>query len=153
MPAPDPKAILQALAYGFTGEFQRGLDTLQPIVDAGPHSTYALLGSLAETASKEARETNTPGTTYGIALEGLEGAASIDDLPPPVRFAARFITAWANRDHDATDALFWAIAEPAVRDGTDALGDCITAVYAMAVPAAEHIVREQRRLREEGRTE
>ncbi|MFC5072845.1 hypothetical protein ACFPN0_14935 [Kitasatospora cinereorecta] len=150
MPAPDPKVILEALAYGVAGDLQRGLDTLQPIVDAGPHSVYALLGSLAETASREAREANGPGTWYGIELEGPDGPENIDVLPPPVMFAARFITAWANRDQDAAHALFRAVAEPADRDGTDALADCITAVYAMAVPVAQVVVEEQRRRLEEG---
>ncbi|RWZ73356.1 hypothetical protein EQK42_24815 [Streptomyces albidoflavus] len=149
MPAPDPEVILEALAYGVAGDFQRGLDTLQPIVDAGPRSTYALLGALAETASREAREANDAGTLYGIALDGPNGPVDIDVLPPPVMFAARFITAWANRDQDAASALFWAVAEPSDRDGTSALADCITAVYGMTVPVAQYAAEELHR-REEG---
>jgi hypothetical protein len=99
-------------------------------------------------ASKEARETNEPGTLFGIDPEGPDGPGSVDVLPPPVRFALRFITAWANRDQDTAYALFWAIAEPSDRDGTTALGDCITAVYAMTVPVAGQIVAEQRRRKE-----
>ncbi|MGW6456303.1 hypothetical protein ACWF94_10315 [Streptomyces sp. NPDC055078] len=153
MPAPEPQVILEALAHGVVGDVQRGLETLQPIVDAGPRSTYALLGSLAETASKEVREANGPGIFYGLELEGPDGPVNIDVLPPPVQFAAQFIAAWANRDQDAAYALFWAVAEPSDRDGTSALADCITAVYAMAVPVAEHAARQQRGRREEGPTE
>ncbi|MEU2487106.1 hypothetical protein ABZ593_21165 [Streptomyces sp. NPDC012617] len=152
MPAPDPHTVLEALAYGVAGDAQRGLDTLQPIVDAGPDSTYALLGALAEVATQDARDNNAPGTVFGIDLQDVDGFADIDVLPPPVRFAARFLTAWANRDQDTAIALFRAIAEPSNSDNTDALGDCITAVYAMTVPVAQGVVEEQRRRREEGQT-
>ncbi|WNI31474.1 hypothetical protein [Streptomyces sp. ITFR-6] len=147
MPAPDPAAIFQALALGVTGDHQGGLDALQPLVDAGPASTFALLASLAETASKEAREANGPDTFYGTVV-GPDGEGDIGMLPPPIRFAARFITAWANRDRDTAHALFWAVVEPSDRNGTSDLSDAITAVYGMAVAAAEHLVLEQRRKRE-----
>ncbi|WP_434593417.1 hypothetical protein [Streptomyces sp. A5-4] len=150
MPAPDPQIILEALSHGATGDHQRGLDMLQPMVDAGPRSTFALLGSLAEMASKEARDTYGPDTFYGMAVETPDGRASADVLPPPVRFATQFITAWANRDQDTAHALFLAAAKSAEQNGTDELSDGITAVYAMAAVAAEHVVLEQRRLREEG---
>ncbi|MFD5788638.1 hypothetical protein ACFWH1_18695 [Streptomyces sp. NPDC127037] len=148
MPAPDPATITEALAFGVVGDYQHGLGLLQPIVDSGPRATFALLGALAEVASKEARESHAPGTRFGIETEGPDGETGIDLLPPPVRFAARYITAWANRDQDLAWDLFWAIAEPSDRDGTDALADCVTAVYGMAVAVAEHTVLEQRRNRE-----
>ncbi|MFD4315050.1 hypothetical protein [Streptomyces sp. NPDC058548] len=151
MTAPESEKILEALSYGVVGEHQRGLATLQPMVDAGPRSTYAMLGALAEMASKEARETNAPGTQFGISAEVLDGAVSVDVMPPSLRFAARFITAWASRDEDTAEALFWAVAEPSDRDGTDDLADAITAVYGMAVAAAEHtVLQQQRRQRETG---
>lgn len=148
MPAPDPEAIFQALALGVTGDHQSGLEALQPLVDAGPASTFALLASLAETASKATREMNGPGALYGIAVVGPNGENDIDSLPPPIRFATRFIATWANRDRDTAHALFWAVAGPADQHGTDDLADAITVVYAMAVAAAEHLVLEQRRTRE-----
>ncbi|MGC4947773.1 hypothetical protein ACLQ2N_16450 [Streptomyces sp. DT224] len=147
MPAPDPLMITEALSYGIAGDHDHALGLLQPIVDTGPASTYALLGALAEIASKEARDTHQPGTRFGIETEGPDGATDIDVLPPPVRFAARFTTAWANRDRDMALALFHAVAEPADRDGTDELADCITALYGMAVAVAEQTVLEHRRTR------
>ncbi|WP_199570587.1 hypothetical protein [Streptomyces murinus] len=149
MPAPDPEPIVQALAVGVTGDHQRGLSLLQPLVDAGPTSTFALLCSLAETASKEARDAHGPDTWFGIDVSGPGGQADISVLPPPIQFAARFVTAWANRDRDMAHALFWAVAGPSDRDGTDDLANAITAVYGMAVAAAEHIVLEQRHKREQ----
>ncbi|NDK24707.1 hypothetical protein FSY75_09500 [Streptomyces sp. TR1341] len=148
MPAPDPEPIVQALAVAVAGDFQRGLSLLQPLVDAGPQSTYALLCALAETASKEARDAHGPDTWFGLDVQGPGGQADISVLPPPLQFAARFVTARANRDRATAHALFWAVAGPSDRDGTDALADAITAVFEMAVAAAEHIVLEQRRKRE-----
>ncbi|MET4641310.1 MULTISPECIES: hypothetical protein [Streptomyces] len=48
--APEPMITLQALTKGVVGDHHAGLELLQPIVDAGPRSSYALLGCLAETA-------------------------------------------------------------------------------------------------------
>lgn len=149
MPAPDPDAIFQAVALGVTGNHQDGLNLIQPFVDAGPASTFALLCALAETASHEARDSHAPGTSFGIVVEDPAGPADITVLPPAVQFGAQFITAWANRDRPMARALFWALAEPSDLNGTDALADGITAVYGMAVAVAERVVIEQRRKREE----
>ena len=149
MQAPEPLIIGAALACSVAGEHQRGLDMLQPIVDAGPRSTYALLGSLAEVASKDARETS-PDMMFGMEVIGPDGPADVQLLPPPLRFAARFVTAWANRDQDTAHALFWAIAEPSDRDGTEDLAEAITAVFGMAAAVTEYLVLEQRQQPAEG---
>ncbi|MFD3608995.1 hypothetical protein ACFWXA_13140 [Streptomyces atroolivaceus] len=148
MPAPDPHTILEALSHAIAGNPQRGLELIQPIVDAGPRSTYALLGALAETASKDVRDANGPGTLYGLDVQSPDGPADVDLLPPHLKFAARFVTAWANRDQDTAAALFWAVAERSDRSAED-LADAITAVFAMAAAVAEYEVIKQRRNRAE----
>jgi hypothetical protein len=152
MPTTDPQIILEALAHGVAGAPERGLALIQPLVDAGPRSTYALLGSLAEVASKDAREAS-PDTLLGMQVVGPDGPADVELLlllPPPLRFAARFVAAWANRDQDTAHALFWAVAEPSDRDGIDDLAEAIRAVFAMAGASAEYEVAQKRRQRAEG---
>ena len=150
MSTPVPELILQALAHGIHGNPERGLHLIQPLVDEGPRSTYALLGALAETASRQARETRDAlevgGTDvmFGIEIEGPEGLASAQVLPAPLRFAVQFVTAWANRDQDTAHALFWALAEPSDRLGTDDLATVIGIVFDMAVLGAEATLIERR---------
>ncbi|MEC3995222.1 hypothetical protein VSR01_17435 [Actinacidiphila sp. DG2A-62] len=151
MPATEAQTILDALAHSVAGDTERGLALLQPLVDAGPRSTYALLGSLAEVASSDAREAS-PGSSFGMEVIGPDGPADAELLPPPLRFAAHFVTAWANRDQDTAHALFWAVAEPSDRYGTDDLAEAIRAVFAMAAATAEYEVARKRRQREEGKT-
>lgn len=147
---PPPYTILDALAHGVAGRPDKGLRLLQPLVDAGPRSTYALLGALAETAARPAQDLNGPGTRFGIAVDGPDGRpGSTDDLPPALRFATRFITAWGNRDQDTAIALFSVVAEHAETHRTDDLADAIRTVYEIAVVSAQAIVAERRRQRAE----
>ncbi|QKW06992.1 hypothetical protein HUT18_11850 [Streptomyces sp. NA04227] len=149
MPAPDPKTILEAVAHGVAGDHQAGLDLLQPIVNDGPASTYALLGSLAETATHGIRRDHGPDCTFGIYVEAPDGReGSSDDLPPPVRFAARFMTAWSNQDQDTAHALFTVLAEHGDRPDCRDIGDAVTTMYNLAVASASEIAAEQRARRE-----
>lgn len=147
MTTPPPDLIAEALAHGIHGHPERGLLLLEPLVDAGPTSTYALLASLAETASRQARQAREfldaagtgadLGVMFGIEIEGPDGPASAQVLPVPLRFAVQFVTAWANGDQETAEALFRAMAEPSVRLGTDDLADSIRIVFDMAVLGAE----------------
>ncbi|KPI33350.1 hypothetical protein OV450_1438 [Actinobacteria bacterium OV450] len=150
MPCPDPNVILQALATGVTGDTVTGLAILQPIVDDGPAEAFAMLCSLAETASKRARDAAPPGAVFGIEVDGPAGlgTASVDVLPPSLRFGAQFISAWANRDMEMAYALFWAVAESVNDDGTHALPESVGAVYWLAVASAREIVAEVRAARQ-----
>ncbi|OEV09328.1 hypothetical protein [Streptomyces nanshensis] len=134
----EPQQIFAAIAAGVANAPERGLALLQPIVDRGPRPTYALLCSLAEAASHTAREQ--PGDFFGIELESVTTGepGSIEELPPQIRFAAQFVTAWANRDHDTAHGLFTALA------ATEHLATGIGAVYDMAVATARNIVDAQR---------
>lgn len=143
------RIIGEAVAHGVAGDQERGLAMLQPLVDAGPRSTYALLAALAETAAYTALQNQRPGEMFGSLVEDtVTGqAASVDVLPPPLRFAAQFTTAWANRDQDTALALFNTFAHGSDRAGTPDLGDAIVALYAMAVATSTEVVRQ---VREEG---
>ncbi|MFF4388536.1 hypothetical protein ACFY0G_17415 [Streptomyces sp. NPDC001552] len=149
MPCPDPNVINEALATGVVGDVEGGLLLLQPIVNDGPAETFAMLSALAEVAARQAVAV-APGTFFGIEVDGPDGpgTASIDVLPPSLRFAAQFINACANKDRQMAHALFWALAEPSDRDGTPALAEGVGAVFLMAVQTAREIVAQQRRLRE-----
>ncbi|WP_433856722.1 hypothetical protein [Streptomyces kronopolitis] len=145
MPAPDPNIICNAVAHGVAGNHTTGLTLLQPIVDEGPASTYAVLGSLAETAVFSVRRDHGPDCAFGILVEAPDGSeASTDDLPPVARFAVRFITAWANRDQETTHALFKVLAEHGDRPGCRDIGDAVSAMYGLAVAAATEIAAQQR---------
>ncbi|MFF4292171.1 hypothetical protein ACFY0N_00775 [Streptomyces vinaceus] len=134
---PDPEIFRRALAYGIHGDDRQALLLLDPIVNAGPRHTYGLLLSLAEVASKPARDATPPGQGFFIEVDGPDGEpASIDVLPPPLRFALRFMAAYANRDAAMTYAVFMSVGDPAVNDGPQAFADCIRALYRLAVKAA-----------------
>lgn len=150
MSTPVPELILEALAHGIHGHPERGLALIQPLVDAGPVSTYALLGALAETASRQAKdaketlEASGTGVMFGVEIEGPDGPASAQVLPVPLRFGVQFVTAWANGDQDTAYALFWAMAEPSDLFGTDDLVASIAVVFDMAVLGAQASLFEHR---------
>lgn len=146
------RTIGEAVAYGVIGDEEHGLSLLQPLVDAGPRSTYALLGGLAEGAAFTALQNQRPGEAFTLpVVDKITGrAASVDVLPPPLRFAAQFVTAWANRDQDTARALFNVFADDSDRRGTPDLGDAVGLMYGMAVTTSTEVVREARRKRGEG---
>lgn len=146
----DPDLIRDAIAHGVAGDHQGALTLLQPFVNAGPRSTFTLLAALAGFAAHEAWTAHTPGTWYGVTVVGPDGSESVDSLSAPVRFALQFTAACASRDFDNAYALFWAVAEPADRNGTDDLAEAINAVYDMAVASAEALLDEARRREDDG---
>ncbi|MEU0275949.1 hypothetical protein [Streptomyces sp. NPDC006307] len=140
-----PDLVTQAITLGILGNQDAGCALLQPLVDQGPESTYVLLGMLAEAASLAAREENGPNTFYGLEVtSAIDGrAASADDLPAPLRFAAQFCTVWTNDDRAAARALFDVFVGESNRTGSPALGQAIGIVYGMAVATAQHLVMER----------
>lgn len=145
------RIIGEALAYGVTGDEDHGVRLLQPLVDAGRLSTYALLGSLAETSAFTALQNQRPGEMFGLPVENTVTGqpASVDVLPAPLRFAGQFVTAWANRDQDTALALFNALADRCERTGSTDLGDAIGLVYGMAVATSTEVIRARREARSE----
>ena len=143
--------IGEAIAHGVAGDLERGAALLQPLVDAGRVSTFALLGALAEAAAFTALQNQRPNTTFGLPVTNIVTGqeASADDLPPPLRFAAQFVTAWANRDRDTALALFNVLADHVEDTGSPDLGNAIGLVYSMAVATSTEVVREARSKRGE----
>ncbi|MFD8774539.1 hypothetical protein [Streptomyces sp. NPDC059916] len=144
MPAQDPStigtAVADAVAHAVAGDHAAGLALLQPIVDEGPSSTYVLLSCLAEMAVFTVRRQHGPGCEFGIQVEAWDGSErSTDDLAPPVRFAARFMAAWANRDQDSTAALFKALAEHGDRPGCHDIGEAVSTLYTFAITTAAQL--------------
>lgn len=127
----DGKQIFEALAHGVAGDHDAAMALLLPVLKRDPRSTYATVCSLAESASFDARQHRQPGEHFGIEVDdirtGAEGSAN--DLPPGIRFAAQFVTAWANRDHDTADALYKALH----REDPDEFVIGVRALYDMAV--------------------
>ncbi|MFC8332791.1 hypothetical protein [Streptomyces olivaceus] len=142
----ESQTIGEAVAYGVAGELDRGLELLQPIVDAGRVSTYALLAGLAEAAAFTALQNQAAGEPFVLQLENTATGqqASVDVLPPPLRFAGQFLTAWANRDQDTALALFNALADHSERTGSPDLGNAVSLIYDMAVATCTDVVRERR---------
>ncbi|MFE0765420.1 hypothetical protein [Streptomyces smyrnaeus] len=133
MTSPDPDAIVEAVSYGVLGRHETAMTMLQPHVDAGPASTYGMLCVLAHLAHTDDGG-GAPDDPLMIHVEGPGGRpATIDELPPPLRFAVRFVTACANRDHATSCALFSAVARHAEAHQTSDLAEAINIVYDMAV--------------------
>lgn len=147
-PTPDDITRItgEALSHGIAGDRARGVALLQPLVDAGPLSTLGLLGGLAEVAAYTALQDQRPGEMFGLPVNNvLTGEpASADALPPPLRFAAQFVTAWANRDRDTARALFETFAFESDRTGSPDLAEAIGLVYDMAVTTGAEVVRQAR---------
>lgn len=141
-PPGDSKQIFEALTHGVAGDHDTAMDLLLPILKRDDQTMYATLCALAESASFDARQQHEPGQHFGIEVEEIAtgAAASADDLPPGIRFAARFVTAHANRDWDTTNALYRALydADP------EQMVIGIRAVYDMAVASLRNFVERRR---------
>jgi hypothetical protein len=143
------RIMSEAISLGVTGDPERGVALLQPLVDAGPRSTYALVAGLAEVAATTALQNLRPGESFTCPVENVVTGqpASVDVLPPPVRFAAQFVTAWANRDRGMAQDLFDAFAFQSDRSGTPDLAQAIGVLYDMAVTTSTEVVRAYREAR------
>ncbi|WP_284576687.1 hypothetical protein [Streptomyces sp. 2P-4] len=137
----DPvETVLQAVAHALHGDYDHALTLIQPLIDEGPGSTYATLCVLAHVASRPAREQYGPGHMFAVDVQGPDGPGSVDELPPALRFAARFIAAKANGDDDTAMALFHTVAEHADTHCTGDLAAAISVVFDMATAAAGQLV-------------
>lgn len=143
----DSQQIYEALTHGVAGDHDTAMTLLLPVLKRSETSTYATLCALAESASFDARQHQQAGEHFGIEVDNIAAGApgTADDLPPGIRFAARFVTAWANRDEDTANALYRALY---VED-PDQLAIGVRAVYDMAVVSLRAFVERKRS--EEGR--
>lgn len=138
----DSKQIFEALAHGITGDDNTAMAMIRPIVRRSDAAMYATFCSLAESASFDARQQPAPGEHFVLEVEDIETGAegSVDVLPPGVRFAAQFVTAWANRDRETAEALYVAMYQSSPED----LGVGLRAIYEMAVVSLRAMVERRR---------
>jgi hypothetical protein len=143
----DSRKIFEALTHGVAGDHDTAMSLLLPVLKRNPRSMYATVCSLAESASFDARQHQQPGEYFGIQVDDLHTGeeGSVNVLPPGIRFAAQFVTAWANRDHDTADALYKTLH----RQGPDEFVVGVRALYDMAVVSLRAFCERKRA--EEGR--
>ncbi|GLX54466.1 hypothetical protein Shyhy01_74150 [Streptomyces hygroscopicus subsp. hygroscopicus] len=141
--AEGPRIVGEALAMGVRGDLESGVDLIVPLIAADWGSAYALACMLAEAASYIARRDQEPGTVFGMPVQNTETGewASADVLPPHLRFAGQFTTAWANRDRAHAEAMFTALYERS--PGGSELVDGLLMLFQMAVCTSEKVVAEE----------
>lgn len=137
--------VAMALARAVAGDYEGGGMLLAPLIENGRASCYALAGMLAETASHIARRER-PGAwfTVDVVNEATGRTASVDVMAPDKRFAAQFVTAWANRDQNTALALFDSLVDQAEATDGPELVDGILRLYALAVVTAKAVCAEER---------
>ncbi|MCX5112183.1 hypothetical protein OOK13_40390 [Streptomyces sp. NBC_00378] len=136
VPQDDPsETIMAALAHGMTGHPEKAAPLFEPFVKGGPTTTVGLCAALAEMSAFGPRKALSKGDTFGLlVLDAHTGQrGDINSLPPGIRFAAQFSTAWGNGEQDTAYALFRALVEPADEQAAEALADGIRALFDMAV--------------------
>lgn len=141
----DTDTIMLALAHGVTGDTDAGLTLLEPLAQRGPVHAAGICAALAETLSAEARANQTPGHSFGFLVATTDGQpADANDLPPGVRFAAQFSTAWANGQCDTAYSLFDALIDGQTDEQMQALGEGISTLYEMASASLREVVDRKR---------
>ncbi|WP_030672280.1 hypothetical protein [Streptomyces sp. NRRL B-1347] len=147
-PSEAHRIVQDALICGVAGDLKGGAIMLNPLIEEGPRPAFALAAMLAEAASYIARRDN-PGTHFGMRVEHVltHEPGSVDDFSPDIKFAAQFVTAWANGDEDTAAALFIALVKQSgLGDGT-ALVDGLFSLFRMAVATATAVHHEERAAR------
>ncbi|MEV8354653.1 hypothetical protein ACFVTT_35420 [Streptomyces niveus] len=134
-PQDDPaENIMAALAHGMTGHPEKAAPLLEPFIVGGPVTAVGLCAALAETSARHTRKALPAGGTFGLlVLDATGKTGDIGALPPGIRFAAQFSTAWANGERDTAYALFHALVQPGDEQAAEALADGVRALFDMAV--------------------
>ncbi|TQE33109.1 hypothetical protein [Streptomyces ipomoeae] len=137
----DSRQIFDALAHGVAGHDDTAMGLLEPIVRRSDQAMFATICTLAEAASFDARQQATPGEQFGIQVENVDtgGEANVNVLPPGIRFAVQFVTAWANRDRATAEALYQSLYGTSPED----LGVGLRAIYEMAVVSLRGLVERR----------
>lgn len=137
----DSNQIFEALTHGVAGDNDTAWKLLRPIVRRSEQAMYATFCTIAEAAAFDAIQQQGAGN-FVLEVEDIATGAddSVDVLPPGVRFAAQFVTAWANRDQDTAEALYLA----AYKSDPDELGIGLRALYEMAVVSLRGFVERKR---------
>ncbi|WP_439947231.1 hypothetical protein [Streptomyces sp. BBFR109] len=138
----DSKQLFEALTHGVAGDDETAWALIGPLVRRDDTALYGVVCGLAESAAFDTLQQHGPGN-FVLEVEHLDTGAegSTDDLPPGVRFATQFVTAWANRDHDTAEALYLAL----YRSDPDALGVGVRALYEMAVVSLRAFCERKRK--------
>ncbi|WP_326811670.1 hypothetical protein [Streptomyces scopuliridis] len=136
VPQDDPsETIMAALAHGMTGHPEKAGPLFEPFITDGPASAMGLCAALAEMSAMTPRKTLPVGGAFGLlvldATTGMPGDIGV--LPPGIRFAAQFSTAWANGERDTAYALFNVLVRPGDEQAAEALADGVRALFDMAV--------------------
>lgn len=137
----DSNHIFEALTHGVVGDDDTAWKLLRPIVRRSEQAMFAVFCTIAEAAAFDAIQQQGAGN-FVLEVEDIETGAegSVDVLPPGVRFATQFLTAWANRDQDTAEALYMA----AYKSDPDELGIGLRALYDMAVVSLRAFVERKR---------
>ena len=138
----DSQHVFEALAHGVSGDDDTAWNLIGPIVRRSEPAMYATICALAESAAFDAIQQQGAGN-FVLEVEDIETGAegSVDVLPPGVRFATQFLTAWANRDQDTAEALYLAL----YKSDPDELGIGLRALYEMAVVSLRGFVERKRK--------
>ncbi|MEU3219998.1 hypothetical protein [Streptomyces sp. NPDC006971] len=136
VPQDDPaETIMAALAHGMTGHPEKAAALFEPFIKGGPTTTVGLCAALAEMTAGNARPTLPTGGAFGLlVLDARTGQlGDINVLPPGLRFAAQFSTAWANGERDTALALFNALIQQDDEQAAEAMATGIWCLFDMAV--------------------
>ncbi|MEU6595059.1 hypothetical protein ABZ923_38680 [Streptomyces sp. NPDC046881] len=140
-----PLLVEEALNRALAGDPHSGGMLLVPLIEDSRRECFALCVMLAVTSAHGLKR-GADGM-FVLLVEDVETGlpAHPEDLPPHVQFAAQFVTAWANEDHDGAQALFDALAVDIDSEaGMGRVVDGVIALYGMAIASVRALIEEQR---------
>lgn len=144
-PALPPLLVEEALNRALAGDVYGGGMLLVPLIEDSRRECFALCVMLA-TAATYGVEPG-PDGMFVLEISDMETGrlGRPEDLPPDAQFAAQFVTAWANKDQDAAQALFDALAADGDTEaGMGRVVDGVLALYGMAIASVRALIEEQR---------
>lgn len=140
-PCNDPaETIMAAVAHGMTGKPDLGLSLLGTFLKDGPTTTVSMCAALASMVAV-ATEKQNPGAHGPFGLLALHNGVPTDAsaMPPGLRFAAQFTTAWMNDERQTAYALFKALLGDETDEDARNLAQGVFALYDMAVISAQQL--------------
>jgi len=129
----DDRHLRAAIDHALHNRPQAAAAELTAITRKGPDRTYRLWQSLAETAIWPIRYQPPGGPRYGLAIFDPYAGVDLDDLPPHISLAMRFLGAQATRDRDRLETLFH---QPLEAGFTGLLEDTLGVLLDAAVESA-----------------
>jgi hypothetical protein len=133
--------ISEALACAISGRNEQAANAIQAVVAKGPGHIYAMWCGLAEVVVRPQRETAAPDEFFGLVVETADGRpANIEDTPPALRLAIRFMTAQANLDNDSTVALL----QTGLDHDPGAVGEATEILFQAAVATSRELIARRK---------